>query len=317
MNCHQFEESLWLYLYDEMAAEERSLAEAHLSDCGDCRVRLSEAGGLRTLLSQREVPELAPEQIVEARMALDDALDREERSWRGFYRNLSNSLPMFYASRAAGVVAVLAVGFGLGWMLAPPRTQVNVSIPAAVAADSAPVLNSTDGLHNYQIHNIRDLTPDPITGRVRVTLDAQGQVTLSGSLDNPQIQRVLLEAVRSYENPGIRRDSLGVLRANAANRDVRDTLIYAMLNDSNDGVRMEALDAVRSMRWSPAVRDSLVSVVRSDRNAGLRIAAVNSLVRNADRQMLPALREFAERDGNAYVRLQCASAVRRLEGEEF
>ena len=39
-------------------------------------------------------------------------------------------------------------------------------------------------------------------------MDAERRMTLEGSLDNPQIQRVLVYAVKSYDNPGIRRLSV-------------------------------------------------------------------------------------------------------------
>lgn len=318
MNCQRLQESLWLYLYDEMAPEERAAAESHLEDCASCRAHLTEAEGLGALLSQRMESEPPPELLAESRLALDDALDREERSWRGWYRNFAYSVPVFYASRAASVFAVLVLGFGMGWLLGPKPAAGNGEIAQVPpAADATPALNSSAGLQNYRIQNIRELVPDPLTGTVRITLDAQGQMTLSGSLGNPQIQRVLLDTVRGYENAGIRRDTLGILRQYAAQREIRDTLIYAMQHDSNDGVRMEALDTLRTLEWSPQLRDAFLGVLRNDTNAGVRVAAVNALVRNADRQILPVLREFAESDENTYVRMQCASVVRELEGEEF
>ena len=317
MKCQTVEEQLWLYLYEEMAADERAVLDAHFARCEACRARLQEADGLRTLLAEREAAEPSPELLVEAREALEAALDRDEMGWRGWFRSLTSGVPALYASRAASVLTILVLGFGLGWMLGPSPAQSpegredrRESFPVAFGAGGA---NPGD----YHISNISELAPDPQTGEVQITLDTQRQVTLSGSLDDPQIQRVLLFAVRNYENPGIRRDSLGLLRQRAGDREVRQTLIYVLANDANDGVRMEALEAAQSLGWSEDLRDALVGVVRSNANPGLRVAAVNLLVRNADLQALPVLREIANQDESTYVRMQCASAVRELAGEEF
>lgn len=317
MNCHTLEDNLWLYLYEEMTPEERAAAQAHLHGCSACRTRIQEAEGLRALLSQREEPAAPPELLVEARMTLDEALDREELGWRAWFRMFSISFPAFYASRAAAVTTILVLGFGLGWVIRsrtierPVESVVVQQQPVnGVSLPAAPE-------RGYRISNISELTPDPVTGQVRITLDAQRQVTFSGSLDDPRIQQVLLYAVRNYDNPGIRRDTLGLLRGRAASREVRETMIYAMLHDPNDGVRMEALEAVEDLGWSPELRDAFLTVLQGDSNPGVRVAAVNALVRNADDAVLPVLRKISTKDSNKYVRLQCASAVRELETEEF
>lgn len=316
MNCETWEEKLWLYLYEEMTPGERAAADAHLSECAACRTRLEEAEGLRSLLARREEPEPPPELLAEARIALDEALDREDLGWRGWARALTRGVPMIYASRTATVLTILALGFGLGWMVRPRATDGG---PAPDGGNPVLVFapEGGEGLANFRIHNISELEPDPQTGQLQITLDAQRHVTLSGSLDDPQIRQVLLHTVRNYNNPGIRRDTLDLLRQRAAIREVRDTFIYVMRNDANDGVRMEALEAVQGLEWSPEVRAAFLHVVQNDTNPGLRIAAVNALVGSADQQVLPVLRELAEKDSNTYIRMQCANAVRELEGEEF
>ncbi len=318
MNCETWEEKLWLYLYEEMAPGERAAADAHLSGCAACRTRLEEAEGLRSLLTRREAPEPPPELLADARIALDEALDREDLGWRGWARALTRGVPMIYASRTATVLTILALGFGLGWMVRPgvtgsgSTTAPDGGNPALVGAPEG-----GEGLADFRIHSISELEPDTLTGQLQITLGTQRQVTLTGSLDDPQIRRVLLHTVRNYNNPGIRRDTLDLLRQRAAIREVRDTFIYVMRNDANDGVRMEALEAVQGLKWSPEVRAAFLHVAQNDTNPGLRIAAVNALAGSADRQVLPVLRELAEKDSNTYIRMQCANAVRELEGEEF
>jgi hypothetical protein len=318
MNCQTLEDNLWLFLYEEMTPEEQAAADAHLQACSACRAHVQEAETLRALLSQREEPEAPPELLVEARMTLDEALDREELGWRAWFRMFNNSFPVFYASRAVAVMTILVMGFGLGWVIRPrpaesPSGTAVVQQQPPVQGVSLPAAPE----QGYRISNISELEPDPVTGKVQITFDAQRQVTFSGSLDDPRIQQVLLYAVRNYENPGIRRDTLDLLRDRPASREIRETMIFAMLHDPNDGVRIEALEAAEGQGWSPNLRDALLTVLQSDTNPGVRVAAVNALVRNADDSVVPVLREISTKDSNKYVRLQCASAVRELEQEEF
>jgi HEAT repeat protein len=164
-----------------------------------------------------------------------------------------------------------------------------------------------------RIGDISGVVPDLQTGQVQITLDAARRVTLEGSLDDPRVRRVLLYAVKSYDNPGIRRDTLDCLRAGANNPDVREALLYAMGHDSNPGVRLEAMDVLRGLGWGADSRQVFLDALQHDTNAGLRAAAVDELVKHADREVLPVLQRLAASDSCRYVRLKCASALREVE----
>lgn len=319
MNGEHLDEKLWLFLYEELPEEERAAAEAHLHGCAECRARLEEAESLRGLLAQRAFPEPSPELLVEARQALEVALDREQFGWRGWLRGWTMGAPLWSFSHAVTVLAILVIGFSLGWTVRP-RVDVPVPEDRGNADIVFAPLTATGGVSDpsaYRIRNITRLAPDPQTGRVMITLEAERRLSFTGSIADPRVRQVLIYTMRNYDNAGIRRDTLDLLRARSADREVRDTLIYAMLHDANDGVRLEALEVVRGLDWSSQIQDVLLEVLQKDSNPGVRIAAVNALVANADQQVLPALRKLAAGDGNTYVRMQCASAVRTLEGEEF
>jgi len=165
------------------------------------------------------------------------------------------------------------------------------------------------------------VAPDPQSGGVRITLDAERRVTLEGSLDNARIRQVLVDAVRSYDNPGIRRDTLEALRMHTDNPAVRAALLFAMRHDPNAGMRLEALKTVRGMEFGQDVRRALLGALEHDTNPGVRVAAVNALVEHAaeegqDETVMPVLVKLATSDQNAYVRLQCQAAVRKMEGNE-
>ncbi len=313
MNCKQFEESLSLYFYDELGAEQRAACDAHLASCAGCRAAMEETRRLHLVLSQRAASEPSPQLLAECRQALSEALDREPEAagWRGLLQGWLLALNPSPAFRAAGALAFLVFGFSLGWTLRP-RTAPNQPSSRGIASAS---LAGVD-LENMRINGISRVAPDPQTGEVRITLDAERRVTLEGSLDDPHIQQVLVYAVKSYNNPGIRRDTLDALRGGGHNPNVRQALLYSMGHDSNLGVRLAALDVVRGLDWDSDARRAYLDVLERDQNPGLRVAAVDALANHAneDEQVLSMFKRLAATDSNRCVRLKCASAIREIEG---
>jgi HEAT repeat protein len=171
-------------------------------------------------------------------------------------------------------------------------------------------------MSNLRINNISQVSSDPNkSGDVRITVNAERQMTLQGSLDNPRIRQVLIDAMTGYDNPGIRHDSMEVLSRHTDNPNVRSALLYAIQNDPNAGVRLDALQVVQGMDWSPEVQQTLVNILDHEKNQGIRVAAVDVIADHADRAALPALARWAANDSNRYVRMKAVSIVRKLQGE--
>ena len=312
MNCHEIEENLPLLLYGELSAEEREALEAHLPGCATCRARLAKIEQLHRIVAARPKLEPSAALLAEARLGLEDVLDRESHGWPALLHNWP-PLPRLQPASgfALGLVLVLA-GFGVGWGLRP-HVQRLVSTPGNY--QSAGLTNPD--LENMRISGISRVAPDPKTGGVRITLDAERRVTLEGSLDDPQIQQVLVYAVRSYDNPGIRRDTLDALRSHAASPNIRQALLYALRHDPNPGVRLEALEAVSGPQCGDEVHRALLDSLEHDTNPGVRVAAVDALVEHQEREgtdedIQKALAQLATRDQSPYIRLKCANALMKL-----
>jgi HEAT repeats/Putative zinc-finger len=312
MNCMEFDENLALYLYEELPEEQRQAFEAHLAGCEDCRTRLEETRRMHAVLGSRPSPEPSPELIVHCRASLEEALDRELAgvSWRSLWAQWTSSLGSFSRLPVAAGLTLAVLGFSLGWTL---RTRA----PGVRSAGNDTSLSSMgdSDMSNFKINNISQVTPSPKTGDVRITVNAERQMTLEGSLDDPRIRQVLIDAMTGYDNPGIRHDSMEALRRHANNPNVRTALLYAFQNDPNPGVRLDALQTVQGMDWSPEVQEALVTSLEHERNRGVRVAAIDVLADHADLAALPALEKLAADDANRYVRMKSASAIRKLHGE--
>jgi len=308
----ELDEKLSLYLYDELKAEERQACETHLAGCAQCRTRLEGTRRMHAILGERPSPEPSPELLVHCRASLEHALDRELSGvgWKSLLSQWSSASAWMSRIPIAAALTLVVLGFSLGWTLRTrptgTRSATNEeSLASPIDADSS----------NLRINNISQVAPGPKNGDVRITVNAERQMTLEGSLDDPRIRQVLIDAVTGYNNPGIRRDSMEVLRRNADNPNVRPALLYAIQNDPNAGVRLDALEAVQGMEWKPEVRQALLSSLDHERNQGVRVAAIDVLTDHADQATLPALERLAANDSNRYVRMKAVSAIRKLQGE--
>ncbi len=318
MSCKDFEEKVTLSQYDELSEKQRADLHAHLANCSECRARLEQARRLHALLSQRSPSEPSPELLAQCRMALDEAIDRElsSVSWRKLFGELWAGLTAIPLTRASWALAILLFGIGLGWTLRP---HFNIAPAAGGASNPASQASTlTPDISNMRINAITQVAPAPEAGQVRITVDAERRMTLQGSLDDPHIRQVLVDALKSYSNAGIRRDSLDALQAAGGDLpSVRDALLYALQNDPNAGVRLEALRTVRKMEWTPEVQKALMNALAPDNNPGVRVAALDVLVQHADESTLPTLERLASDDSNPYVRMKSLNAVHRLEAEGY
>jgi hypothetical protein len=312
MTCQDFEENLPLLLYGDLSPSERASCDEHLEGCANCRTARAKIEQLHQVLAQRPEVEVSAALLAEARMGLDDALGCQQHGWRGLLRN---GLPILRFQPASGFALALTLvlaGFGLGWGLRPHAARLTSAVPGVNNADVA-----SPDLENMRISGISGVAPDPQTGGVKITMDAERRVTLEGSLDDPKIQQVLVYAVKSYDNPGIRRDTLDALRSHADDPNIHQALIYAMQHDPNAGVRLEALGAVCSMKSSGDVRAALLEALEHDTNPGVRVAAVDALIDHTEKEgcdlsTAQALEHLATSDSNPYVRLKCANAMMKL-----
>ena len=311
MNCQELQEHLPLLLYGDLTEWEQTDCEEHLAGCARCREAREKLEQFHRLLAERPQPEATASLLAEARAGLDEALERQQHGWRALWHFGLPTLRFQPASGFALALTLIICGFGLGWELRPHSGRLTSAV-----ADVSSGITGAD-LQNMRISGISRVAPDPQTGGVKITMDAERRVTLEGSLDDPRIQQVLVYAVKNYDNPGIRRDTLDALRSHADNPNIRQALLFALRHDPNAGVRLEALGAVCSMNSGEDVNAALLDALERDTNPGVRVAAVDALIEQTekngcDASTAQALEHMALTDHNPYVRLKCSNAVRKL-----
>jgi HEAT repeat protein len=150
------------------------------------------------------------------------------------------------------------------------------------------------------------------SGAVQIALDETRRRTVKGNLEDDRISRLLLAAARDEANPGLRVESIEILKNYSESDQVRAALIHALTHDSNPGVRLKAIEGLKDMASHPEVRRTLAQVLQKDDNAGVRIQAIDLLVQQRDDAIVGLLQGLIGREDNNYVRMRCKNALEEM-----
>lgn len=306
MTCTEARSQFWLLLYGELSFDEEERVETHLDGCADCRAALEREREVHASLDEAAI-EPPPTLLRECRAELAIRLESEQPPpragwWEQFIHMLTGYPGLLTGTagtilRPAGALTLIALGF--------------------LAARLLPGVLSTGtlGATEAGLARIRDVQPDS-GGRVRIIVDETHQRTVSGGLDDRNIQTLLLEAARDPDDSFLRQQSLNLLNTHAPSAEVRDALIYALRSDENVGVRMKAIEGLKSFAAEPEVRGALSQTLLSDANPGVRTQAIDLLLKGAgdkpDRQIVGTLQELMLREDNAYLRQRCEKILEAL-----
>ena len=164
------------------------------------------------------------------------------------------------------------------------------------------------------IAGIDSITPIPGTDQVTIKYNTLATQEKQGSLNDQQIQQLLLYAARNNYNSGVRVDSVDLLAKRSSDLQVRDALIYALQNDTNPGVRLKSLDALgKFVKDDVKVRDAMLEALVNDSNPGVRTEALRMLEPvKADGSVRGVLMTLAAKDQNQYIRSQARTQLAQL-----
>lgn len=298
MNCENVKEALSLFLYGELSLEEEQALQDHLETCGECRQALETERSLHEALDARAL-EPSPDLVTGCRreLRLRLKLEAHERSWPARLRAwlAASRDRLAVLQRPAAALALVALGFfGARWTSRPPALQ-----PAESAVE-APVAR------------IRFVEPDS-KGGVRIALEETRQRVITGRPDEEPIQRLLVAASREAADPGLRLESVDLLRTRAEHEAVRRALLDVVEHDANPGVRLKALEALKPFASQAEVRQALARVLLEDQNPGVRIQAIDLLIQQpAQEALIGVLQELLNKEDNSYVRLRSQRALQQL-----
>jgi hypothetical protein len=291
VNCDWVRERAGLYAYGELESAEEELFEEHLGQCENCRALVEENQHLLGLLNDVEV---APSAGLLERCRVDFAAAHQHRQtgfaarWRCWTAWVPTAAPWIW--KPALGCALMLIGFGAGtWN---EQRQSLLRIEAEFAR-----VRAIEGTGE---------------GTVQILFEEPRQRRIEGGLHEAGIERALLAAVRRAEDPGLRGESVDLLRNRCNNEDVRRVVLQTLEKDDNPLVRLRALEALRPYASQPEVQQSLGRLLLRDPDPRLRIQSINLLVDGTNEEMVGTLQQAIRNEQDEYIRAQCLRLLARL-----
>ena len=309
MKCEWVRDNIVLQVYGELADDVRYELEQHVARCADCAAELKAEQDFHAMLSQDRAADPTPNLLASSRMQLQEALETAEpgKWWSRLAFDPVNWLRQVRFSPAlASAILILGFAGGMGMMYQiyghGSRTE-----PAAVASNGPQAPQPS-------IAGIDSITPVPGTDQVTIKYDTLSTQQRQGSLNDQQIQQLLLYAARSNYNSGVRVDSVDLLAQRSSDMQVREALIYALQNDTNPGVRMKSLEALGNyVKTDTNVRDAVLRALVNDDNSGVRIEALRLIEPvKADGSVRGVLMALAAKDQSTYIKSQARTILAQL-----
>jgi len=302
MNCDDMQKSIPLYFYGELPPEDEERVEDHLDACEPCRGELERLRTLTAAFDRREMP--LPDGMLEnCREGLMDAIRAgttpaappvADPRGPSFGERLSALMTALWGLRQPiGAVALLAIGYF--------SAQFSRGLTTQVVPDSGEPM----------VARVRSVQPDA-SGRVQISLEEVRNRVVSGRMDDGNIQRLLMAAARDESDPGVRVESVDILKDHAASAEVRAALLNSAAHDGNPGVRMKALEGLKSFAAEGEVRETLAQILLKDDNPGVRIQAIDMLTAHRDASVVGVLQNMVGKEDNTYVRWRCEKALKEM-----
>lgn len=313
MNCELAQESIVLAVYGELADDRAHQLEQHLASCERCRAEMEAVAGLHKAMSVLPPAEPTPSLLARTRVRLDEALDAMPqggfflRRWQSLRRGLGSLRSAPVLASALLLVALGAGGWG-GYRMG--RRAETAKRPALLAQSSAPGVPILAQLDPAQVAGVSSISREPGTENVEVRFERVVPETVFGTLDDPQIRRLLVVAARDRATPPAHADSVDLLAQECrkghecGGGPIRNALMVALRYDKNATVRQKALEGLqRYIGEDVQVRNAVLEALLNDPDAQIRTEAIGLLAPvEADSSVREVLQTVATQDDNPYIR---------------
>jgi hypothetical protein len=315
MKCQSARDCIVLLNYGELPDELAGVLEQHLIGCVDCTEELEAFQRFEERLATKPVLEPSPNLLAQSRMRLDDALDMIPP--HGFLTQLRTNFYRWVGNvQSAPALATLLLGVGFLSGNFTHRYQVaNALKPAGPGVVT--LIHPSEGV----IANVTGVVQTPNSELVQVNYNKIVPESKEGSLDDPEIRKLLLVGTNAAATPGVRMNSVSLLtdeckaghacQPTAEGNGTLHALMVSLRYDEDAGVRMKALEGLeRYVGQDQHVRDAVLEAVAHDPDAGVRRTAIGLLEPvQSDSSVRQVLQTVATRDANPYIRTASYNAL--------
>lgn len=309
MNCEAAKQNIVFYVYDELPDDIRHELEQHLERCSGCARELQSSRDFRADMANAPHAQLeaSPSFLAASRMRLQESLETTEQR-KGWLSWVFDPTAWLNQVRFAPALAAAIFIFGFAGGIA--ATWQAVSNRNIAVTDNG----NRNGPSVASIASVRDISQEPGSNQVKITYDQLRPATRVGSIEDEEIQQLLLYAARSQTNSGVRVDSINLLAAQSEDTRVREALVFALRYDKNPGVRLKALEGLQPyVKDDTRVRDAIIEALLHDSNSGVRTQAIRLLQQvKADSSVRGAFDQLARDDQNEFIRREASRVLRSL-----
>jgi hypothetical protein len=163
------------------------------------------------------------------------------------------------------------------------------------------------------VADITGIVQTPNSEIVQVNYNRVIPETIQGSLDTPEIRKLLLIGIRSAANNEVRTDSVALLAGecrighhcvDGPDGDIRNGMLVSLRYDKNPAARLAALEGLQPyVAEDQKVRDALLDALAHDPNERVRSRAISLLQPvGSDSSVRRVMRTVSTTDANPYIR---------------
>lgn len=313
MKCEIAQQNMVFAGYGELHDEQIDGLEEHLAGCETCRTELEALRALEETLALHPMLEPSPNLLAQSRMRLDEELDLIPR-----HGLLTHMRGLFFGSLAnmqgSPALTVLLVGVGFFGGYFTLRYQV-----AHQPRPSAPTIMTKET--DSTIANISGIVRTLDSEIVQVNYNRIVPETIEGSLDEPEIRKLIMMGSTDGSHPAVQESSVDLLvneckhghrcQAQSDGNGIRGALLVALRYDKSPAVRLKALEGLQPyIAEDKHVRDAVLESLMHDPNASVRAASVDLLPPvQADSSVRQVLRTLSKQDANPYIRTASWNAL--------
>lgn len=317
MNREKFTEDAFLYLLNELSAQDREEFENALMQDDRLKIEFEKIKTDRALFIQSKPEEINETMLNSARNNLIREL-RKEPNTSSLFSQMIDKLKIFFHQNyglAYGGLVTFALGIGIGYMLLFSRSAQN-----SLTLDSPVEITTSD---QTQQNNSGSTSQ---SGNEQILENKISESAInSNNLNSQKFREALIQALIGGSNPGIRIQSISKISDQVKEESfkldtkIKQALLTALMKDENPAVRREALLALQRYPFDNQIRDALLHVLSTDKNSGLRVTAINALAdwnqqhKIIDEVLKQALTKKAQADKNTFVQIRAASILKEVE----
>lgn len=292
MKCKQCEDILLNYNLEDIPENIKKQIDHHRNICIRCAQLWED-----NLLIIRAMQELPDVEIDEERVPVvhSQIMNRiHQEMFRQTARVNRIRIPSQFWRTVSTAAAALIIGIVLGNFVPGKPKPATPDLPIAS-------VNFDELLKDNTLNDIRIREVNQTTGELVISASKTNDLTLTGNITDPEIQKVLAYALVRDQNPGTRLRSVKLMEGVTTSNAVQQALITSVLQDENQGVRQRALRALSQYPINDDLRQTYLNIISNDPSSALRIEAIQILMKDEDATTRSAVLDASEEETNEMI----------------